>query len=34
MHPDKNGNTEEATEAFKALQEAYEILLDPSKKTV
>ncbi|GBG70988.1 hypothetical protein CBR_g8288 [Chara braunii] len=32
VHPDKNGGSEEAAEAFKRLQNAYEVLLDPGKK--
>lgn len=32
VHPDKNLGNETAEEAFKRLQNAYEVLLDPSKK--
>lgn len=31
-HPDKHGNTPEATETFRAIQHAYEVLSDPKRR--
>jgi DnaJ-class molecular chaperone len=31
-HPDKNGNSQESTEKFQKIREAYEVLHDPDKK--
>jgi molecular chaperone DnaJ len=33
LHPDKNGNSEESNRAFQEINEAYNVLSDPEKRS-